>query len=133
MTLFYCAFRMLAFLAVAVLTPGCVTARKVTSATDERLYLQTTSPQQYRVRVLTPSVTNDFAVAESGRTTIHVPAMGPGCSSHLFGLVQVYDESPFAWRVVQVMRGETVLREFSLKQLARLPQDADGYRTVRVE
>src|SRR2546427_11583929 len=62
--------------------------------------LQARSPETYRVRVATHSSTNDFALEDGGRVTVHVPPMGPGCSSHLFGVIQVYDESPFAWRVV---------------------------------
>src|SRR5207247_2169525 len=104
----------------------------VTHATELRLRLQARSPENYSVRVATHGSTNDFAFADGGRATVHVPPMGPGCSSHLFGVIQVYDESPFAWRVVHVLRGDEVVRRLSLKQVARLPQDSHEYHMVRI-
>ena len=61
--------------------------------------------------------------SERRRATVHVPAMGPGCSSHLFGVIQVYDKSPVAWRVVHVVRDDKIVRRLSLKQVSRLPVD----------
>src|SRR5436190_6849482 len=125
-------FQIFPLLVLTILTSGCVTARKGSSPTELRLRLQTRSPENFRVRVATPSTTNDFVVANDGRVNVHVPAMGPGCSSHLFGVIQVYDKSPFAWRVVHVLRGDEVIRRLSLKQVARLPQDSHEYHMVKI-
>ena len=124
--------KILAVCALAAGATGCATARKETYATDVRLRLSVSSPERYRVRVATHSTTNEFAVTGSGRATVHVPAMGPGCSSHLFGVIQVYDKSPAAWRVVHILQDDKIVRRLSLKQVSRLPVDDDGYHTVRV-
>jgi hypothetical protein len=118
--------------ALAVLATGCRTFLDGTLATDLRLRLQTRTPESYRVRVATRTTADDFAVADDGRTTVHVPAMGSGCNARLFGVIQVYDKSPSTWQVVHVLRGDEVIRRLSLKQVARLPQDGDGYYLVRI-
>jgi hypothetical protein len=45
----------------------------------------------------------------------------------------VHDESPYAWRVILILRGDAVIRRLSLKQIAGLHMDSDGYRVMRLE
>ena len=120
---------------LALAGSGCAIVRRVSSASEEKLRVQSPLPERYAVRVAAQSSTNDFVVCPDGRVTIAVPGMGPGCTSYLFGLrgLPMNDQSPYTWRVIHVMRGAEIVRSLSLKQIGRLPTGADEYHLLRVD
>jgi hypothetical protein len=119
----------------ALASTGCAIVRRVSSATEEKLWLQSPHPVSYAVQVAAQTSTNLFAVPPDGHVTIAVPGMGPGCTSYLFGLrgLPVNDQSPYNWRIIHVVREAEIVRSLSLKQVGRLPKDQDGYRLLRVD
>ena len=94
-----------------------------------QLKVQANSPGIYVVRV---ADTQEYTVAPDGRVSFDVPALPRGCDTYLFDVIKIGDGSPENVRAIQLLKDGKVVRKFSLKQLAHLPCDSDGYRTVKV-
>ena len=118
-------------LLLSLMSTGCVTRRMGSPATEAKLFLRTPSPERYTIRV-GMDATTDYRVSSDGRVAIHIPKLGPGCRSDLFGAIKVYDKSPFTWKAIRIMKNEQVVRGLSLKQFSRLAIDSDGYRTIKI-
>jgi hypothetical protein len=56
------------------------------------------------------------------------------CTPYLFSVIKLGSPTPVEKRkVIQVMKGKRVIRKLSADDIARLPQEADSYRTLRIE
>ena len=62
-----------------------------------------------------------------------VPPFRRGCTTYLFDVIKLSDLRPEHTRVVEVRREQRVVRKLSLSQIAKLPEDAGGYRIVKVK
>jgi hypothetical protein len=114
-----------------VLTSGCVHALHLyNQPSQEKLRLQSSSPQQYTIRVADKS---DYPVAADGRVVVDVPQLERGCATYLFCVVRVKDSSPYDVHAIQVKKHDRAVRKLSLNDLAKLAIDAEGYRVVKVE
>ena len=51
----------------------------------------------------------------------------------MFDVIKLSDLRPEHTRVVEVRREQRVVRKLSLSQIAKLPEDAGGYRIVKVK
>ena len=126
------ALAFLALLPLVFVASGCVTALHEASKPAEiKLHVLTGQPQRLTVRVaLEPPV--DYPVASDGRVAFTVPRFSHGFDVYVFGFIKTRDGSAECVRVVEVRRGDRVLRKFSLSQIARLPIDEAGYRIVKI-
>jgi len=98
-----------------------------------KLHLQATRPERYDVRVTAREPASDYPVTPDGRVTFTVPPFRRGCSTYLFDVIKINDATPARTRVVELRREQRVVRKLSLSQIAKLPEDAAGYRIVRVK
>jgi len=96
---------------------------------QHKLRVQADSPASYVIRVADEQA---YPVAPDGRVTFDVPSLPRGCNVYLFDVIKISDGSSENLRAIQLLRDGKVLRRFSLKQLAKLPTDAEGYSTVKV-
>ena len=127
--------RALPFVAVLPVTllMGCAYALPIASRpTDVKLRVQTSHPERHTVRVAATEPPSDYPVPSDGRVSFTVPSFRQGCSVYLLDVIKIADRTPERLRVIEVRRDERVIRRFSLTQLTSLPEDAAGYRTVRV-
>ena len=126
-------FRFLAFFSLTLLASGCVCALHESSAeTQLKLRLQSPQPEQLTVRVaLEPSV--DYQADQSGHVEFTVPRFSHGCDLYVFGVVKTRDGSAEDVRIVEVRRGQRVLRKLSLAEIAKLLTDTEGYRIVGIK
>src|SRR4051794_37677750 len=124
-------FPIFAALFLASFLSGCVSALMEGSRpTDVRLKLESPQPQQYIARVALESSV-EYPVPSDGRVQFTVPSFHNGCSYYFLG-IETHDGSAEALRVIELRRGELVVRRLSLREIAKLPQDEAGFRIVRV-
>ena len=116
-----------------IVVGGCFgpIVRRFSPEADYQLKLKTISPSAYSVRVIARE-TNEFTVAADGSVTVHVPVLWCGCTAYWFGGLERYDETPATWKVVQVRRGDQVVRELSQREIVKLPEDASGNRVLKL-
>ena len=76
---------------------------------------------------------SDYPITQDGRVTFTVPPFRRGCTTYLFDVIKINDTTPAHARVVEVRREQRVVRKLSLSQIAKLPEDAAGYRIVKVK
>ncbi len=73
-------------------------------------------------------------VPANGRVSFDVPIGSRYCTPYVFGIIKVGAPTPVAERrVIRMMRGAKVFMKLSASDLARLPVDNEGYRTLRIE
>jgi type II secretory pathway pseudopilin PulG len=84
----------------------------------------------YALRVTWPT-TNEFPVSKTGETVIDVPALPHGCSLICLG-IKLTDGSPRRRKVIDVLKGGSVVRRLSLSELDRLPPDSSGTRKLEL-
>jgi hypothetical protein len=107
-----------------LLLAGCVYAlRPYNTPSTQQLQLRTTAPTNYVVRVADAQT---FPVAVDGRVTFDVPRLPRGCDTYLFGVVKIADSSPENLSAIHVLRDGKIVRKLSLRQIERLPVDAEG-------
>ncbi len=80
------------------------------------------------VRVTWP-VTNQFPVSKDGQAVVEIPALPYSSSLICFG-VKLTDGSPRSRKIVEVLRGDQVVRRLSLRELEHLPSDSSGARKL---
>jgi hypothetical protein len=92
-------------------------------------------PVAYAIRVVTGDKEHlDTPVPPDGRVAFDVPVGSRLCTPYLFGVIKVGWPTPVEERrVIRVMRGERTVRKLSARDIARLPADAEGFHTLRVE
>ena len=123
----------LTLLIVTLLTGCAYSLHPYSRPADVKLRVQSARPESYAVRVTAAEPPSDYPVAPDGRVTFPVPSFRRGCSTYLFGVMKIGDATPERIRVVEVRRGQRVVRKMSLSQIAKLPEDASGYRLVKVQ
>lgn len=99
---------------------------------EVKLRVKSMQPEDCTVRVTAAEPPSDYPVASDGQVTFTVPSFRRGCSTYLFGVIKISDASPERIQIVEVRRGQRVLRKLSLTQIAELPEDASGYRILKV-
>jgi hypothetical protein len=110
---------------------GCVhTNKPYNPPSQEKLRVQSQTPEQYIIRVADQI---DYLVSPDGGVLVNIPRLERGCATHLFGLLQIIDSSPYNVQAIQVRKGERIIRKLSLNDLAELPIDGAGYHLVKVE
>jgi hypothetical protein len=127
--------RALAFITILPVTflMGCAyTLPPRSHQADIKLKVQASQPERHAIRVAAVEPPTDYPVPTDGRVSFTVPPFRQGCSVYLFEFIRIADGKPEHLRIVEVRRGERVLRRLSLTQLASLPEDEAGYRVVRV-
>lgn len=103
-----------------------------TRPTDVKLRVQTSYPENHIIRVTAFEPTSDYPINSDGTVSFTVPQFRRGCSIYALGVIKVADGRPGRLRVVEVRNEKRAVRRLSLNQLANLPEDADGYRTIKL-
>ena len=122
--------------ALALTLPGC--AYRLPAArlpSQQRLRVVANSPEHYVLR-LRIRESHEYRVPSDGRVTLDIPGYRAACSVYLFGVIRVQrGASPFTARTMDVLVGGKIVRRLSLKGIAALPADGEGYHllTVRAE
>ena len=124
------AFPFLAAFSLALACSGCVKALGMSGSIPVQLRVTCSQPQHYSVRVKRGEPAANYPVGTNGAVVFSVP-LYRGCSTYLCG-VKVGDGSGKGERVVELRRGERVVRTLSLRQIAKLPTDETGYKLVKI-
>ena len=93
--------------------------------------LLATSPENYAIRV-DGGTMGAQAIGTDGRVTLDVPSLSRGCDVYFFFLKVSSAESAFDHKAIRVYKGIDIINSMSLNDLAKLPNDSDGYRLLRV-
>jgi hypothetical protein len=109
---------------------GTIQAMEKGSPPTQYRVVLSDSSTNYGIRVTWP-ITNDFVVSKTGEALIDVPALPHGCSLICLG-VKLTDGSPRSRKVIDVLRGGSVVRRLSLRELDRLPSDSSGARKLEL-
>jgi hypothetical protein len=65
--------------------------------------------------------------------TFDVPVSSRHCTQYFLG-IRVHRPTPVEKRrVIQVVRGDKVVRKLSADDIARLPTDSDGYHVLQIQ
>ena len=125
------ALIMLALLAVAAGVAFFGTIQALEKGTRPRQYSLhlRASGTNYVVRVTWPA-TNEFPISQTGNAIIDIPALPRGCSLICLG-VKLREGSSRSRKVVDVVRGDRVVRRLSVQELDDL--SAKGSGTVRLD
>lgn len=117
--------------ALAALLAGCAYRLQLIAPPEQqRLKIVNTSPDRYAIwfRIRDP---RQYAVAKDGRVTLEVPAYRRGCDVYLFDRIPLRrGADPFAAKTVEIVSGGQTVRKISLKEIAALPKDEEGYHLL---
>lgn len=119
-------------LAMASLSGCAYVLPLATRPTDVKLRVQTSHPENHIIRVTAFEPPSDYPINSDGTVSFTVPQFRRGCSIYVLGAIKVADGRPERLRVVEVRNEKRALRRLSLNQLAKLPEDANGYRTIKL-
>lgn len=103
-----------------------------TRPTDVKLRVQTSHPENHIILVTAFEPPSEYPIRSDGTVSFTVPQFRRGCSIYVLDVIKIADGRPERLRVVEVRNEKRALRRLSLNQLAKLPQDADGYRTIKL-
>ncbi len=124
---------LLPLLLATALLSGCAYGLPLaTSPTDVKLRVQTSHPENHIIRVTAFEPPSDYPINSDGTVSFTVPQFRRGCSIYVLGAIKVADGRPERLRVVEVRNEKRALRRLSLNHLAKLSEDADGYRTIKL-
>jgi hypothetical protein len=114
-------------------TIGCVyRLPPATLPSQHRLKVVSNSPEVYSLRLRTREP-HDYRVPTDGRVTLDLPGSRDGCSVYLFDRIRIRSgASPFTAITIDVIGNGRIARQLSLKQMAALPVDAEGYHLLTV-
>jgi hypothetical protein len=99
----------------------------------QTIRLLTSTPQDYSLRVESGNNAGAQAVGSDGRVTLTVPSLPRGCDVYLFNAIKVRSaESALDHKAIQIVRGPDIVKKLSLNDVAKLPQDSEGYRLLRI-
>lgn len=120
-------------LILALTLAGCGYAlHPITLPSVLRLRIVTKSPQVYAVR-LRINAPHDYDVPADGRVSLNIPAYRAACSMYLFGFLKLPNRSdPYSAKTLDVFAGGKTARQLSLKTIAALPLDSDGYHLLKL-
>ena len=87
------------------------------------------SPQQYHAIIQS----EDHPIGPDGRIDFNFRMLHRGCSVYLFGPIPIHRvPAPDKEKVIILKAGERTLARLSVRELAKLPEDADGYKLLRL-
>ncbi len=123
----------LKLLLVTLLTGCAYSLQPFSLRTEVRLQLQAARFEGYAIRVTATEPPSDYPFTPDGRVTFTVPPFRRGCTKYLFGVIKIADATPANTGIVELCRRQRVVHNLSLSQIAKLPEDAGGYRIVKVK
>jgi len=109
---------------------GMIQAMEIGSPPMQYRVVLSGSSTNYGIRVTWP-ITNEFALSKTGEAVIEIPALRGGCSLICLG-IKLTDGSPRSRKVIDMLRGRSVIRRLSLRELDRLPSDSSGARKMEL-
>ena len=121
-------------LTAALVLQGCMYALPApTPPAEEQVRVIAASPSSYVLRLRTWSE-KDYDIPVDGSVTLDIPSHRPTCRVYLFGVVKVGGgKDPMeAWRL-DILRGGKTVQSWPLDRLYKLPPDASGYRTLKID
>ena len=120
-------------LAVSVQSLGCAYALPVPSPPSHELVrIVAKSPEAYVFRV-DAGLPADYPVPPDGRLRVLIPAHSRGCSVYLFNVMRVSNgHDPLKDWTAHISIGGRSVRTLSLRELARLPVDSEGYHLLGI-
>jgi hypothetical protein len=119
---------------VAVLATGCAIAcGPLRSPPPQKLKVDALSPAAYRIRVVDFAASYETQVPENGQVSFDVPVVSRHCTQYFLG-IKVHSATPVEKRrVIQIVKGDNVVRKLSADDIAKLPIDPDGYHILEAE
>lgn len=118
-------------LALMAASGGCAYRRPAGMAPSRQgLRLVAKSPEAYvlRLRIGEP---HDYRVPVDGRVTLDVPGYGVPCDVYLLNKIRIRrGANPFSAKTLEIIVAGKVTRQLSLKEIATLPTDAEGYHLL---
>ena len=119
--------------AIAALASGCAIAcgpRR--SPPPQKLKVDARSPGDYWVRVVDYGESHETQVPVNGQVSFDVPIASRHCTQYFLG-IRVHSPTPVEKRrVIQIVKGDKVVRKLSADDIAKLPVDPDGYHILEV-
>ena len=127
-------FTILLACALAALASGCAVACGPSrSPPPQKVKVDARSPSEYRVRVVDYGDSFDTLVPTTGQVDFDVPVASRHCTQYFLG-IRVHSPTPIEKRrVIQIVKGDRVVRKLSASDIAKLPLDLDGYHILTVE
>lgn len=121
-------------LAVAGLQLGCAVACGGSRyPSPQKLHILTDFPASYTIRVMAHEPI-DTPVPADGRVAVDVPIFSRQCRQYLFGVIRLTPEHHIEReRVISLVRGAEVIQTLSAADITKLPTDAEGYHTLKIE
>jgi len=111
---------------------GCSYALPVASPpSQERVRVMAASPERYTLR-LNSSRSQDFPVPPDGKVTLAVPPFNRGCTVRFLGIKTGDGYDPLKEWTVTVKAANKTINRLTLRQVAKLPTDAEGFRLLKV-
>jgi hypothetical protein len=123
--------RLFAALGLSFVSLGCAYRLPVAAMpSTQNLKLVASAPKGYvlRLRIREP---HEYRVPEDGRVTLDIPGYRAACSVYLFDRIRIRrGANPFTEKTIDVVGGGKLTRRLSLKEIAALPRDAEGYHLL---
>jgi hypothetical protein len=89
---------------------------------NQRLRIIAKSPERYTIRVLS----HEYAASADGNVDFKWAA-STGCSVYLFNQIPIHRLPPATkQKNISIMLGQSVVRQLSIEEIARLPKGGDG-------
>jgi hypothetical protein len=87
------------------------------------------SPQQYHAIIQS----ENHPIGPDGRINFNFRMLHRGCSVYLLGPIPIHRlPAPDKEKLIILKAGERTLARLSVRDLSKLPEDADGYRLLRL-
>jgi len=111
---------------------GCSYAYPTPSPpSQERLRIVAASPERYTLR-LNFGRSQDLPVPPDGKLTVPIPAFSRGCTVHFLGIKTSNGYDPLKEWTLTVNAAGKAISSLTLRQVARLPTDANGFRILKL-
>ncbi len=122
-------------LCVALVSPGCaIHCGPMHTVPPQKIHLIATVPGDYAIRITDREEQPDLPVPPDGRVSFDVPIGSRYCTPYLFGVLKVGWSTPVEKRrVIEVVRGQQVLRRLSASDISKLETDPDGFRILKLK
>jgi len=119
---------------LAALASGCAIAcGPLRSPPPQKLKVDAPSPGDYRVQAVDYGESFETQVPTNGQVGFDVPVASRHCTQYFLG-IKVHSATPVEKRrVIQIVKGDKVVRKLSAHDIAKLPVDPDGYHILEVK
>ena len=99
---------------------------------QQKLRIISPDPAAYSIVVEEARPRSPHPVAGDGGVIFDIPTLARGCDVYFLNVIRVGKAgSPFERKAIHLFRGNEVIRQFSLNEMAKLPVDSQGYRLLR--